>query len=47
LFQILKWGCSSNFHFVALQAGMPDFSSYIIPNPEKMYQMNAKFNKWS
>jgi hypothetical protein len=25
--------------------GLPDFSWYIIPKPEKMYQMNTKFTK--
>jgi hypothetical protein len=28
-------------------AGLPDFSRYIIPKPEKMYQMNTKCTKWS
>jgi hypothetical protein len=27
--------------------GLPDFSWYMIPKLEKMYQMNTKYNKWS
>jgi hypothetical protein len=30
-----------------LESGLPDFSWYIIPKQEKMYQMNAKCTKWS
>jgi hypothetical protein len=26
---------------------LPDFSWYMIPKPEKMYQMNTKCTKWS
>jgi hypothetical protein len=26
---------------------LPDFSRYMIPKPEKMYQMNTKCTKWS
>jgi hypothetical protein len=27
--------------------GLQDFSCYMIPKPEKMYQMNAKLTKWA
>jgi hypothetical protein len=27
-------------------SGLPDFSCYMIPKPEKMYQMNTKSTKW-
>jgi hypothetical protein len=27
---------------VSIWSGLPDFSSYMIPKPEKMYQMNSK-----
>jgi hypothetical protein len=29
------------------KAGLPDFSWYTVPKPEKMYQMNTKCTKWS
>jgi hypothetical protein len=29
------------------QSGLPDLSCYVIPKPEKMYQTNTKFTKWS
>jgi hypothetical protein len=28
-------------------AGLPDFSLYMIPKPEKMHQINTKCTKWS
>jgi hypothetical protein len=28
-------------------SGLPDFSWYMIPKKEKMYQMNRKYTKWS
>jgi hypothetical protein len=28
-------------------AGLPDFSLYMIPKPEKMYHMSTKCKKWS
>jgi hypothetical protein len=31
----------------SVRAGLPDFSWYMIPKPEKMYQMNKKCTKWS
>jgi hypothetical protein len=34
-------------HLVGLfQPGLPDFSWYKIPKPEKMYQMHTKCTKW-
>jgi hypothetical protein len=29
------------------EPGLPDFSWYMIPKPQKMYQMNTKCTKWS
>jgi hypothetical protein len=28
------------------KAGLPDYSWYMIPKPEKIYQMNTKCAKW-
>jgi hypothetical protein len=30
----------------SIRAGLPDFSWYMIPKPEKMYQMNTKYTEW-
>jgi hypothetical protein len=32
---------------IGTESGLPDFSWYMIPKPEKMYQMNSKCTKWS
>jgi hypothetical protein len=35
------------FNNFALHPGLPDYSWYMIPKQEKMYQMNTKRTKWS
>jgi hypothetical protein len=35
-----------SFSLMMIEAGLPDFSWYMIPKPEKMYQMNTKCTKW-
>jgi hypothetical protein len=48
--QIKKQGCSTRAETMensAENSGLPDFSWYMIPKQEKMYQMNTKYTKWS
>jgi hypothetical protein len=47
----LKAGClkqegSGESGLMTLKAGLPDFTWYVIPKLEKMYQTNEKCTKW-
>jgi hypothetical protein len=46
---LLSENCMTNGSgiFYAFQPGLPDFSWYMTPKPEKMYQMNTQCAKWS
>jgi hypothetical protein len=39
--------CMTTFSKLQRSPGLPDFSWYMIPKPEKMNQMNKKCTKWS